>query len=109
MFSSENDAGRATEKKVKQLLDRPVDAGGDFVVAAYERPVRDLEVQKALLAEKIANYGKPLASFGETYRTAFCFLANPWKLWQSDRTEDRRAVLRLMFAEKLPYARGEGY
>ena len=109
MFSSENDAGRAIEKKMKQLLDRPVDAGGDFVVAAYERRVRDLEVQKALLAEKIANYGKPLASFGETYRTAFYFLANLWKLWQSDRIEDRRAVLRLVFAEKLPYARNEGY
>jgi site-specific DNA recombinase len=100
---------RATEKKVEQLLDRLVDAAGDTVVTAYERRVRDLEAQKALITDKIANCGKPLASFGETYRTAFYFLANPWKLWQSDRIEDRRAVLRLVFAEKLPYARNEGY
>src|SRR5690606_25779883 len=39
----------------------------------------------------------------------FDFLANPSRLWHSPRVEDRRAVLKLVFAEKLPYARGEGY
>ena len=67
LASLQNDL-RATEKKVEQLLDRLVDAAGDSVVAAYERRVRDLEAQKALLVEKIANCGKPLASFGDTYR-----------------------------------------
>ena len=74
-----------------------------------EKRVRDLEIQKALANEKIANCGRPLASFGETYRTAMEFLANPWKLWRSDRLEDRRAVLKLVFAERLPYARKNGY
>ena len=63
----------------------------------------------ALARQRIANCGKPLKSFGETYRTAFDFLANPCKLWLSDRLEDRRAVLRLVFAERLPYLRNEGY
>jgi site-specific DNA recombinase len=97
------------ERKIEQLLDRVVDAESDSVVKAYEKRIRDFEMQKALMREKIASCGKPLKSFGETYRTAFDFLANPYKLWQSPRLEDRRAVLKLVFAEKLSYVRGEGY
>lgn len=97
------------ERKVEQLLDRIVDANSDSVVSAYEKRIKDLETQKALMAEKIASCGRPLASFGETYRTAFDFLANPYKLWSSDKLEDRRAVLKLVFAERLPYVRNEGY
>ncbi len=63
---------------------------------------RDLEAQKTLMEEKIASCGRPLASVGGTYRTAFDFLANPCKLWHSPRIEDRRAVLKLVFTEKLP-------
>ncbi len=100
---------RLIERKVEALLDRIVEASGDSVVAAYEKRIRDLEMQKALMREKIASCGKPLKGFGETYRTAFDFLANPCKLWHSERIEDRRAVLKLVFAEKLPYVRGEGY
>ncbi|MEZ5804970.1 MAG: recombinase family protein [Rhizobiaceae bacterium] len=100
---------RSIEKKIDQLIDRLVETTSDTVIAAYEKRVRDLEIQKALANEKIANCGRPLASFGETYRTAMEFLANPWKLWRSDRLEDRRAVLKLVFAERLPYARKNGY
>lgn len=100
---------RAIEKKVDALLERIVEASSDSVIKAYERKIKELETQKTLAQEKIANCGKPLKSFGETYRTAFDFLANPCKLWQSPRLEDRRAVLKLAFSERLTYARNEGY
>ena len=79
------------------------------MVIAYERKIKELETTKALLMNKIANVGKPVSSFGDTYRTAFDFLANPSKLWHSPRLEDRRAVLKLVFLEQLPYVRGQGY
>jgi DNA invertase Pin-like site-specific DNA recombinase len=97
------------EKKIAELLDRVVEASSSSVVRAYEKRIDDLEMQKAIMRDKIANCGKPLKSFNETYRTAFDFLANPCKLWHSPHIEDRRAVLKLVFAEQLPYARGEGY
>jgi site-specific DNA recombinase len=53
--------------------------------------------------------GRPIASFGETYRTASALHANPCKHWHSNRVEDRRAVLELVFAHRLAYARDEGY
>ncbi|GLQ36782.1 hypothetical protein GCM10007908_04020 [Rhizobium albus] len=100
---------KLVEKKIEQLLDRVVEASSESVIRAYEKRIQDMETQKAVMRDKLANCGKPLKGFNETYRTAFDFLANPCKLWHSPRIEDRRAVLKLVFAEKLPYARGEGY
>jgi site-specific DNA recombinase len=100
---------RDIESKVEQLLDRLLEASGASVITAYERRVRELQSQKAVISDRIAACGKPQASFEETYRTALRFLRNPWKLWHSERIEDRRALLRLVFAERLVYARGEGY
>ncbi|EBA14457.1 resolvase [Roseobacter sp. SK209-2-6] len=51
----------------------------------------------------------PIAPFDQVYRTAFDFLGNPSKLSASERFEDKRAVLKLVFAERLPYTRNEGY
>lgn len=100
---------RLIESKMDGLLDRIVDAESPTVVTAYEKRIRDLEAQRAIMAEKIAACGRPLAPFDQTYRTAFAFLANPCYLWESPRIEDRRAVLRLVFADRLAYARNEGY
>ena len=99
----------AVEKKIDQLLERVTEADSEILITAYEKKIKDLTKQKLLMAERIAHCGKPLKTFGEAYRTAFDFLANPCKLWLSDRLEDQRAVLRLVFAERLPYLRGEGY
>ncbi|MBL1438209.1 MAG: hypothetical protein COB08_018670 [Rhodobacteraceae bacterium] len=68
-----------------------------------------MEEQKTFLTEKISKCGQPLAPFEQIYRTAFDFLANPSKLWASERYEDKRAVLKLVFAQRLPYTRNEGY
>ena len=100
---------KLVEKKIAELLDRVVEASSNSVVRAYEKRIDDLEMQKAIMRDKIANCSKPLKGFSETYRTAFDFLANPCKLWHSPHIEDRRAVLKLVFAEQLPYTRGEGY
>ena len=99
----------AIDRKIDQFLERVTEADGDILITTYEKKIKELTKQKALMAERIASCGKPLKSFGETYRTAFDFLANPFKLWNSERLEDRRAVLKLVFAERLPYSRNDGY
>ncbi|NOR61570.1 MAG: recombinase [Rhodobacteraceae bacterium] len=97
------------ENKTEQFLDRIVETDSDTVIKAYEKRIRDLESEKTLLAEKIGKCGTPAASFDETYRTAFSFLETPHKLWASERLEDRRAVLKLVFADKLSYTKNIGY
>ncbi len=78
------------------------------MISAYESEVRILQGQKIALREKVQNFGQPLGTFDETYRTALEFIANPYNLWISDLFEDKRKVLKLVFEERLRYTRNVG-
>ncbi len=79
------------------------------MIAAFEDRVRKLETDKLLVLERMADAGRPKSSFDQTLRTALDFLANPWNLWKSGRLEDKKTVLKLVFADRLRYARNEGF
>ncbi len=97
------------EKKVGQLMDRIVSTDSPSVIKAYEEHIKNLEMRKAGLAEIAKNCGRPLKPFDQTYRTALEFLRNPQKLWVSERIEDKRIVLKLVFAKPLEYCQNGGY
>ena len=95
--------------QVDQFLDRIAATNVPSVAAAYERRIQELEDRKIELTEKIGRCGTPLRSFDETLRTALDFLGEPHKLWRSERIEDKRAVLKLAFADRLAYNGNEGF
>jgi site-specific DNA recombinase len=97
------------ERKIEQLLDRIVEADSATVIGAYEKRIQKLEGDKLEMREKIAACGRPLKGFDETFRTAMDFLARPHKLWGSNDFEDKRAVLKLAFTDRLAYVRNEGF
>ncbi|MGE4430500.1 MAG: recombinase family protein [Sphingobium sp.] len=97
------------ESQVAQFLDRVVNASVPSVIAAYEERIRKLEESKLLVIERLDNTARPASRFDDALRTALDFLANPWNLWQSDRLEDRRTVLKLTFTERLRYKCKEGF
>ena len=97
------------EQQVEQFLDRIAETDTPSIIAAYEKRIRSLEERKLLVSERIANCGRPLPDFDEALRTALDFLANPCRFWHSPRLEDRRALLKLAFAERLAYTREEGF
>lgn len=66
--------------------------------------LRQLEID-----EQLAASGENQPDFDETFRTAMDFLATPWKLWSSDRLEDRQAVLKLAFADNIQYCKEHGF
>ncbi len=96
-------------RQIEQLLDRIVDTQSTTVITAFEQRIEKLEKARFALQENIASIGQPVRAFDETFRTAMDFLASPWKLWHSDRLEDKRAVLKLTFADQLAYVRNEGF
>jgi len=97
------------KRKTEQFFDRITETYSETLMTAYEKKIRKLEEEKIILDEKIAKYGRPLASFDETYRTAFSFLSNPQRLWASDKLEHKRIVLKLAFSEPIQYCKKEGY
>lgn len=96
-------------KEVAQFLDRVISAKSQTLITAYEDRIQELEDQRLVLEEKISKCGSALPDFDKTYRTAIKFLENPHKLWASDRLEDKRTAIKLVFTEKLPYDKKEGY
>jgi len=90
-------------------MERILQTDSPALIAAYETQVQKLEERKLALAEQARSVGRPLKRFDEAYRTACEFLATPCKLWLSERMEDKRTVLKLAFAGRVPYCRKEGY
>ena len=101
------------ESQIDGLVERIVSTQNVEVIDAYEGKLSKLKSEKVLLEEKIDRSSDLFTSKGDTFeesfRTAMKFLANPQKLWRSEHIEDKRAVLKLTFADKLRYARNEGF
>jgi site-specific DNA recombinase len=100
---------QATEGKVDKLLERIVEAESPLVVKAFEKKIHKLQDNQRVMEEKIGQCGRPLRPYDDMYRTSLQFLENPHKIWALGRFEDKRAVLKLAFANRLTYVRNEGY
>jgi len=68
-----------------------------------------LEDQSIVLQEKMAHCDRPRHDFNKALEAAIAFLEQPLNLWRSPRFEDKRAVLRFAFGERLVYFRGQGF
>ena len=99
---------RELEKQMDALLNRVLDATNSAVIRKYEDRIGELERQKVVLAEQIANQAEPKQSFEEKLEPVLTFLANPWKIWESGNIHLRRTVLKLAFAERIQYCRIQG-
>ena len=93
----------------EKLLERIVETDNPSVITAYEKKIADLETRKLLIMEKLQNWSKPQYAFDDLFQRAMVFLSSPWNLWQTGQLHYRRLVLRLAFAERVPYRRGEGF
>lgn len=100
---------KKVDQSIQQYLDRIIETEDKSVIKAYESRVQSLNVEKTALQEKIANCGRPLVDYDTTFRTAQLFLENPFILWDSERLEDKRAVLKMAFSEPLKYDRKLGF
>ncbi|MER2511208.1 MAG: recombinase family protein [Nitrosomonas ureae] len=94
---------------IDKLLNRILESENQTLVSTYEKKLKSLEYEKAALNEKIARCGSALPDYDKTFRTALDFLQNPYKLWDSQDLIHKRTVLKLVFAERLPYIRNEGF
>lgn len=100
---------KTTEKHVANLMERIAETSSSVVVRAYEQKIETLEKKRLLLIEKIHNAAPPKGRFEHVVEHAMRFMANPWNIWCSGDFKLKRTVLRLAFAERPRYARGEGY
>ena len=96
------------DRQIDTLLDRIVQASNARVISTYEMKIADLEREKLVLAEKLANQAEPPGAFEEKLEPVLTFLASPWKLWETGQVNLRRTVLKLVFADRLECCRISG-
>ena len=99
----------SAEKQIAKLVERVMGTDSAALASAYETKIKALEVEKVRLTERLGESARPKSTFEDQHRTAMEFLANPWNLWRTERIEDRRAVLKLAFLDRLAYSRNEGF
>lgn len=93
------------ENIIKRLMSTHIAS----VIQAYEQRIEKIELEKAVLHEKISNCGRKVGSFDESFRTALEFLSNPYHMWASERIEYKRAVIKLAFSDSLVFDRKSGF
>ena len=93
--------------QLDKLMARIVETDSPAVITAYERKIAALENRKLVVAEQLAGGAKPRYAFEELFERAQAFLSSPRKIWSSGDFAMRRLVLRLAFAERIPYRCGE--
>lgn len=103
------DERRSIDRKIQQFLDRIVTTDSATLVATYEKQIKNLEHQKALVEERIDQCGTLDDSFEKVNRTAMEFLANPYKFWRVADLTGKRILLKATFSRQVSYKKGEGY
>ena len=97
------------DKSVGGPLGRIVDATNTGVITRYEQRIAELEREKFLTAEKLETADAPRGAYRDNFQLALRLLSNPWKLWESERLEHKRMVLKLTFANRIAYCRKNGF
>lgn len=96
------------EKEIETVVDRIMATTNDTLIHRYEAKVDKLEKQRALLAEKLAENGRPKGTFEEKLELGLKILSNPWKIWENGNIHVRRLVLKLAFTSPIQYCRNVG-
>ena len=100
---------KKAERQIEQMLERIMASDSQTLIKAYEKKLQQLETEKMILEEKMLEKAAPKRSYQSTFCTAMNFLSNPYQIWASGQLENRRAVLKLAFADNLHYSRAEGF
>jgi site-specific DNA recombinase len=103
------DERRGIDRKIQQFLDRIITTDSATLVATYEKQIKNLEHQKALVEERIDQCGTLDDSFEKVNRTAMEFLANPYRFWRVADLTGKRILLKATFSRQVSYKKGEGY
>ena len=110
--------GRITAKKEKALfaiveektnLIQRISKASDIVAKEYEKRIEELSKQEALVSEQITNPAIKGLSFETALEAVLAYIKNPSDKWKNGTLNDKRLVLKLVFADKIPYDYENGF
>jgi len=98
------------EQNIEKLLDRVTASTSVELVKAYEDKIEVLTKEKnRLKQQKAVQMTAQEYDYGTVTKTVLAYVKSPYDIWKSGELNDKRLVLRLVFAEPIEYRRGRGY
>ncbi len=94
---------------VQKLTSRLLNTDDPIIVQVYEGQLKDMEVKRPHHAVRSWQMYSIDTSFDDALETVFDFIGNPHGMWANGDLEDKRRVLKLAFAKRLPYSSKEGF
>lgn len=108
LFTAKNQLTEIT-RKIGGLIDRVVETDNASLAAAYEKKIRELEEEKIVLGEKIANQGHSMPDYNGELRTAVRMALNAREIWASGNLSLKRTMLKLCFTGRMSFDKNEGF
>lgn len=78
-------------------------------ICHYEKRIEQLDREKIVLTERASKAVLPQERLEDCIELALEFVSNPWNFYQNGGPDERRAVLKLAFAEPLRYGQNGAY
>ncbi len=93
------------EHDVEGFMERLIETRDHTLIELYERRIKELEMQRRVLAAQARAMSGVDTSFESAVGTVFDFIRNPHGIWVNGDLQDKRLVMKLAFAKKLPFSR----
>jgi site-specific DNA recombinase len=99
---------KTIDHDINKLLDRLINTTNNAIVTSYEGAVEKLQREKLAKEEMLSGSQAISVDFDNAVRTVFSFMSNPLEMWQSNDIEQRKTVLKLVFAKPVQYDKKTG-
>jgi site-specific DNA recombinase len=99
---------KALDEKIAGLIGRLLETSDRELSKVYEDHVKQLTRQQQMIYAETNEMINVDTSFEGAVGTVFDFIENPHALWQNGDLDDKRLVLKLAFARKVPYSKQNG-
>lgn len=90
-------------------MDRLLKTDDPPMIRLYENQVKELQQKHMRLLEEARRVEGVDTTLDGAFGTVFDFLGNPYTYWKNGDLEEKRMVLRLVFAKKLAFNETEGF
>lgn len=95
----------AIDIEIEGLVNKVSRTNKDAVVEIYESKIEELTKQKRLAEQRRSKVDAGPVSVGTAFDAIVEYLKNPEYLWVNGSLDDKRRVLKLVFAERFTYDR----
>lgn len=97
------------DHKIDGFMGRVLETDDREMIRHYEDHIKKLRMEREVASAQAKEVFAVDTSYESAVGTVFDFIGNPYSLWDNGDLEEKRLVMNLAFAKRLPYDRNSGF